>query len=1739
MVLLIPLLISFLLTSEEGIPEEYLAEESPEEGIPEEYLAKEPSEVGIPEEYLTQKEGIPKEHPGQEEIDEALSRGQQLQEAPEEGIPGEYPTKEAPEERIPMEDKTQEVPEQGIPAEYTRPEAPEDPSLRDTPIQEAPSEFELKVVQQVTMTEDGLLRELTAGPEEYKAPQQPQQQLLQQPGVTIITEGTEHIAEAATLDDILQTETQREVEITTQLLEQEEQAPDTKKIERDMEQYLEQVKLTKDDESELLEEDRFLDERLLDLETEPKELAVDEEAQVIYTEKINEQTEIEQKLEQDQEQVKGDDVTVSDIESRTSVELEKVTMASDEAEIPGDISITQQKPQQLIEQKLEDTMLLESSKVVDDTQLPLEETLKQPQEERTKTKDVLSGIDQELEGETGHLLDEAQVPVPESMIETESAPELRTDEKVDELLVELETKEDEQKQREVSQEVTPEVPEEVSTEVSQDVLKEVSQEVIPEVTQEVKSSSELSLEEPPTVTAELPQDEPKETKQISDLSEDIEESFVIITEEISPLGAEELPTDAEMKAEETNTEMLVEPEVPDMTRKESEISSKPTTEGEVPGITTDLTKTGAEAEAATHVESELMEISKAVEAPSELITQIPALSTEVKAPSEGTIDELDISKEAETPSEYIPGEPEISKEKEAPWEMTRVIQDLDKETETPFELTAETPQERKPPCELPREGLDLSKESDAFMEVIRHQVSEEVPSEGSEVPKEDAISEDIVTDVMERKTEVEAPGETETEVRTELSEESSVIETQDTAKDATIQETTFQDEPSDETMIETPETPSDKSAEELADVQIIDARATDEPPLGFADAMVAASEAERTTPEAPKRKRRGKKGVPKPEEDIPAETSPVITKYTEEVTAESVVKDLKDTAPEITSETLPAVIQEEETEVPAETEEIKRKEAESVTEVSEVPTPEYFETTTDRKVTDELEEARSEPILEGEILTEQLQEELANAALEPEEHIYEDIEAPKVDTTKVQEFVEEAPSEGQKEEFDKFRDKPDLIDDTAKEDKQLGTEIGDTEIEALQAKSEVVDKPAEPIYEDIEDVKGRKIKCKALPEKDVEAPSEKGPKEFEGPDEINVDKEVTTRIQQKEIIRITTDQVQEATVEKLLETETEMDTEQVTGVPDETDLDEAEGVQGLSEEAPKMEGGKPTEQLVEELADAALEIEESRDQEIELKSQIEELSSVIQLPADDEISDVTTATEPPSEIISEITLENDKLETFEDVTAEVTDTEKEAEIPIETTRIEAPSEIFTEITEFGQEDQVTKEISEEVVEISREVRIPSEGSLEITTQTAEFQKQTETSEDEKPLESLIEDQIPSQELAEISSTFKEAREGEELVTEEGVLQSDRIITAPIIINEDEADVQPSDTAVEEVQELEHDAKDKSDVSIEQHELAEGTIRPTATEVTEITEVPSDDERKREDVVPVAPKRKKKGEKVVPPPEGVEELAKVEIPAEPITEVVGLLEVTTEPVTEVEAPVEPSAEVEAPTEPITEVEAPTEAVTEVEASEVEAPAEPLTEVEAPAEPLTEVEAPAEPLTEVEAPAEPLTEVDAPAEPLTEIKAPTEPVTEVEAPKVEAPAEPFTEHETEVEPVLEPSRMAELFTHLLTGTELNLSNLLKSSDEAVGDPFDPDVETKKRPKATEATTVQTVQHHEEKESVTETEVTRDVAQEKITELVETKPVKPKLEEKPAEAKVDAEIPSKLWSLMKLWDKRRMRN
>ena len=478
----------------------------------------------------------------------------------------------------------------------------------------------MKVVQQVTMTEDGLPRELTAGPEEYNAPQQPQQQLLQQPDVTIITEGAEHIAEAATLDDIdirLQTETQREVEITTQATEQEEQAPDIWGVEHDLEQDLDQVKLTKDAESELLAEHRLLlDDRSLDLETEPQKFTVDGESQVICTEKMDEQTEIEQKLEQYKEQVKGDDVTISDIELRTSAELERVTMASDEAEIPGDISITQQKPQQLIEQKLEDTMLLESSKVVDDTQLPLEENLKQPQEERTETKDVLSGIDQKLEQETGHLLDEAQVPAPEGIIETELALESRTNDKVDELLVESKIEDDEQKQREVSQEVTLEVPEQVP----QEGTPEAPQEVIPGV----------------TVTAELPKDEHKETKQISEPSEDIEESFVVITEKLGPLEAEELPTDVKTKAEETSTEILVEPEVPDMTRKE--ISSKLTTEIEIPDITTDLTKTDEEAEAATHVESELMEISKVVGAPSE--TQISELSVEVKKPSEVTTYDL-------------------------------------------------------------------------------------------------------------------------------------------------------------------------------------------------------------------------------------------------------------------------------------------------------------------------------------------------------------------------------------------------------------------------------------------------------------------------------------------------------------------------------------------------------------------------------------------------------------------------------------------------------------------------------------------------------------------------------------------------------------------------------------------------------------------------------------------------------------------------------------------------------------------------------------------------------------------------------------------------------------------------------------------------------------------------------------------------------------------------------------------
>ena len=45
--------------------------------------------------------------------------------------------------------------------------------------------------------------------------------------------------------------------------------------------------------------------------------------------------------------------------------------------------------------------------------------------------------------------------------------------------------------------------------------------------------------------------------------------------------------------------------------------------------------------------------------------------------------------------------------------------------------------------------------------------------------------------------------------------------------------------------------------------------------------------------------------------------------------------------------------------------------------------------------------------------------------------------------------------------------------------------------------------------------------------------------------------------------------------------------------------------------------------------------------------------------------------------------------------------------------------------------------------------------------------------------------------------------------------------------------------------------------------------------------------------------------------------------------------------------------------------------------------------------------------------------------------------------------------------QPTELAELFTQLLTATELSLTNLIKSSDYSVGEPFDPDVNFKRKP------------------------------------------------------------------------------
>ena len=126
--------------------------------------------------------------------------------------------------------------------------------------------------------------------------------------------------------------------------------------------------------------------------------------------------------------------------------------------------------------------------------------------------------------------------------------------------------------------------------------------------------------------------------------------------------------------------------------------------------------------------------------------------------------------------------------------------------------------------------------------------------------------------------------------------------------------------------------------------------------------------------------------------------------------------------------------------------------------------------------------------------------------------------------------------------------------------------------------------------------------------------------------------------------------------------------------------------------------------------------------------------------------------------------------------------------------------------------------------------------------------------------------------------------------------------------------------------------------------------------------------------------------------------------------------------------------------------------------------------------------------------------------------------------------------EPEPQAEPSHLAQLLTQLLTGTELNLTNLIKSCEDSVGEPFDPDADFKRRPRIPDDTEPdaqepeleeQEEQKAKEKpEAMTETELETEVA------VSEVKVVKRKFEDKPSEAKINTATPAKLLSLMKLW-------
>ena len=129
-------------------------------------------------------------------------------------------------------------------------------------------------------------------------------------------------------------------------------------------------------------------------------------------------------------------------------------------------------------------------------------------------------------------------------------------------------------------------------------------------------------------------------------------------------------------------------------------------------------------------------------------------------------------------------------------------------------------------------------------------------------------------------------------------------------------------------------------------------------------------------------------------------------------------------------------------------------------------------------------------------------------------------------------------------------------------------------------------------------------------------------------------------------------------------------------------------------------------------------------------------------------------------------------------------------------------------------------------------------------------------------------------------------------------------------------------------------------------------------------------------------------------------------------------------------------------------------------------------------------------------------------------------------------------TDVSP--EPSGIVQAFAQLMGDTEMNLLNLIKTSDDIFGDPFDLDVErAKSKPKDEAMVSQVEVEATEQTKTELDEQMpeTAEIAEDTKAELVEEtekveEPVRRKAEEKPIEVKVDVAMPTKLLGLMKLW-------